>query len=61
MFGLKERPYPGHVLKSFLYNSDNKNFDFFTFHNLSGYFSFFSFWPSSKFSNIAIHPYSDYF
>ena len=31
MFGLKERPYPGRELKSFCCDSDNKNFDFFTF------------------------------
>ena len=40
MFGLRERPYPGRVLKRFWFDSDNKNFDFFTFHNFSGYFSF---------------------
>ena len=27
MFGLKERPYPAHVLISFWCDSDNKNFD----------------------------------
>ena len=31
MFGLKERPYPGRELKSFWCDTDNKNFDFFTF------------------------------
>ena len=31
MFGLKERPYSGHELKSFWCDSDNKNFDIFTF------------------------------
>ena len=40
MFGLKERPYPAHVLISFWCDSDN---DFFTFQNLSGYFSFVHF------------------
>ena len=30
MFGLKERPYSGRELKSFWFDSDNKNFDFFT-------------------------------
>ena len=40
MFGLKERPYPGHELKSFWCDSDNKNFDFFTFLYFSGYFCF---------------------
>ena len=40
MFGLKERPYPGRVLISFWCDSDNKNFDFFTFYNFSGYLSF---------------------
>ena len=40
MFGLKERPYPGRELKSFWFDSDNKNFAFFTFLHLSGYFFF---------------------
>ena len=40
MFGLKERPYPGRELKSFWCDSDNKNFDFFTFFYFSGYFCF---------------------
>ena len=31
MFGLKERPYSGGELKSFWCDSDNKNFDIFTF------------------------------
>ena len=31
MFGLKERPYPAHVLIIFWCDSDNKSFDFFTF------------------------------
>ena len=31
MFGLKERPYPAHVLISFWCDSDNKNFDFLRF------------------------------
>ena len=31
MFGLKERPYSGHELKSFWCDSYNKNFDIFTF------------------------------
>ena len=31
MFGLKERPYSGRELKSFWCDSDNKNFDIFTF------------------------------
>ena len=39
MFGLK-RPYPGRELKSFWCDSDNKNFDFFTFLYFSGYFCF---------------------
>ena len=33
MFALKERPYSAHVLISFWCDSDNKNFDFFTFQN----------------------------
>ena len=40
MFGLKERPYSAHVLISFWYGSDDKNFDFLTFQNVCGYFSF---------------------
>ena len=40
MFGLKERPYSAHVLISFLCDSDNKNYDFFTFQNFSIFFSF---------------------
>ena len=46
MFGLKKRSYPAHVLISFWRDSDNKNFDIFTFQNLSmlsGYFSFVRF------------------
>ena len=43
MFGLKERPYPAHVLISLWCDSDNKNFDLFTFQNLRGYFSFVHF------------------
>ena len=43
MFGLKERPYSAHVLISFRCDSDNKNFDFFTFQNFSRYFSFVHF------------------
>ena len=43
MFGLKERPYPALVLISFWCDSDNKNFDFFMFQNLSRYFSFVHF------------------
>ena len=31
MFSLNERPYSGRELKSFWCDSDNKNFDFFTF------------------------------
>ena len=31
MFGLKERPYPGRELKSFWYDSDNKNLIFLRF------------------------------
>ena len=31
MYGLKERPYPAHVLISFWCDSDDKNIDFFTF------------------------------
>ena len=64
MFGLKVRPYSAHVLISFWCDSDNKNFAFFRFQNFSGHFSSFqlcSFWLSSKFGNIAIHPCSDYF
>ena len=60
MFGLNERPYSGRELKSFWCDSDNKNFDFLRFSILAD-FLFCSFWPSSKFSNIAIQPYSDYF
>ena len=48
MFGLKERPYPGRELKSFGVILIIKT-------------CVFGFWPSSKFGNIAIHPYSDYF
>ena len=40
MFGLTERPYPTHVLISFWCDSYNKNLEFFTFQNFSGYFSF---------------------
>ena len=43
MFYLKEIPHPEHVLISFWCDSDNKNFDFFTFQNLSGYFIFVHF------------------
>ena len=43
LFGLKERPYSAHVLISFLCDSDNKNYDLFTFQNFSGFFSFFHF------------------
>ena len=43
MFGLKERSYSAHVLISFWCDSDNKNYDFFTFLNFSGYFSFVHF------------------
>ena len=43
MFGLKERPYPGCVLKSFWCDSDNKNFAFFRFQNFGRYFSFVHF------------------
>ena len=43
MFGLTERPYSAHVLISFWCDSDNKNYDFFTFQNFSGYFSFVHF------------------
>ena len=43
MFGLKERPYSAHVLISFWCDSDNKNYDFFTFLNFSGYFGFVHF------------------
>ena len=43
MFGLKERTYPAHVLISCWCDSDNKNFDFFMFQNLSVYFSFVHF------------------
>ena len=42
MFGLKERPYSAHVI-SFWCDPDNKNYDFFTFQNFSGYSSFFHF------------------
>ena len=31
MFGLRGRLHPGHVLKSFWCDSDNKNFDFLRF------------------------------
>ena len=62
MFGLKERPYPGHELKSFWCDSDYKNLDFLRFCILAD-ISVLFIWPSSKFGNtcIAIHPYSDYF
>ena len=40
MFDLKERPYSAHVVVSFWCDSDNKNYDFFTLQNFSGYFSF---------------------
>ena len=40
MFGLKERPYPGRELKCLWCDSDNKNFDFFTFLDFSEYFCF---------------------
>ena len=40
MFGLKERPYPGHLLIFFWCDFDNKNFDFLMFQNFSRYFSF---------------------
>ena len=43
MFDLKKRPYPAHVLIRFWCNSDNKNNDFFTLQNFSGYFSFVNF------------------
>ena len=43
MFGLKERPYSGRELKSFWCDSDNKNFDFFTFQNFIRYLSFVHF------------------
>ena len=39
----KTRSYPAHVRIIFLCDSDNKNLDFFTFQNLSGYFSFVHF------------------
>ena len=40
MFGLMERPYSGCELKSFWCDSDNKNYDFFTLQNFSGFFCF---------------------
>ena len=40
MFGFKGRPYPGRELKSLWCDSENKNFDFFTFLYFSGYFCF---------------------
>ena len=43
MSGLKEGPYSAHVLISFWCDSDNKNYDFFTFQNFRGYFSFVHF------------------
>ena len=55
MFGLKARPYSGAELKTFWFD-----FDFYVF-VFQRIFLFCSFWPSSKFGNIAIHPYSDYF
>ena len=84
MFGLKEIPYPGRVLKSFWCDSDNKKSWFFSsfparlatpdglvvsrlaagkmiFLCVFILAEFCSFWPSTKFGNIAIHPYSDYF
>ena len=63
MFGLKERPYSAHVMISILCDSDNKNFAFriLEFLEFLGTFQFCSFWLSSKFGDIAIHPCSDYF
>ena len=84
MFGLKEIPHPGRVLKSFWCDSDNKKSWFFfifparlatpdglavsrlaagkmIFLCVFILAEFCSFWPSTKFGNIAIHPYSDYF
>ena len=61
MFGLRERPHPGRVLISFWCHSDNKNFDFFAIQNFLRIFQFCSFWLSSKFVHLAIHPCSDYF
>ena len=43
MFGLKERPHSAHVLISFWCDSDNKNYDFFTLQNFSGFLSFVHF------------------
>ena len=40
---LKARPYSAHVLINFWCDSDNKNFDFFTFQNFCVYFSFVHF------------------
>ena len=40
---LRETPYSAHVVISFWCDSDNKNYDFFTFQNFSGYFSFVHF------------------
>ena len=42
MFGLKERPYPAHVLIGVWSDSDNKNF-FLTLQNFCRYFSFVHF------------------
>ena len=55
MFGLKERPYPGLELKSFWCDSNNKNFDFFTFLDFSGYFCFAHF---GHHTNLVILPYT---
>ena len=57
MFGLKERPYSAHVLISFWCDSDNKNFDFFTFQNFSRYFSFVHFGYHYKYLQYAYWPY----
>ena len=43
MFGLKERPYSAQVLIIFWCDSDNIYYDFFTFQNFGGFFSFVHF------------------
>ena len=55
MFSLKERPYSAHVVISFWCYSDKKNYDFFTFQNFSGYFSFVHF---GYFQNLLILLYT---
>ena len=60
MFGLKERPYSGRELKVFGVILIIKTLIFLRFTILAD-ISVLLFWPSAKFGNIAIQPYSDYF